>query len=338
MDFRGPTRVVGRLPDLTADRDPGYLLLVLDAASKWQPRPRASYLPSLGISAQTWEASTSKSLLQLFNSDRDLHTCPTETFRWRRELLRRRLHLINCHGLSSSSKFLGESAANPNDMPVAHDAAYVAKTGLREGTVAAAECCFGAELYDPAKEEKRQMSMCNTYLSQRACGFFGSTNGSYGPLTTNDYADLICRYFVESVLMGSSLGRAALEARQKYVARKSPLNVTDLKTLAQFNLYGDPSVTPVKAAAPKLKRREVFRAIGRALEAMVQPAHICSTLRRAAEGMNLKPVHAVSFRAQQATDLHVCVAVPEQSKIRKWAVLEGREVDGRFVVAAGHSK
>src|SRR4030095_5850740 len=40
-------------------------------------------------------------------------------------------------------------------------------------------------------------------------------------------------------------GRAALVARQQFVQRSAQMDPTDLKTLAQFCLYGDPSVHPV---------------------------------------------------------------------------------------------
>ena len=37
------------------------------------------------------------------------------------------------------------------EYPVAHDAAYI-QGKIKSGTVAAAECCYGAELYDPNTE------------------------------------------------------------------------------------------------------------------------------------------------------------------------------------------
>ena len=46
-----------------------------------------------------------------------------------------------------------------------------------EATVLAAECCYGAELYDPALG-LGQMGMCNTYLARKAYAYFGSTNSS----------------------------------------------------------------------------------------------------------------------------------------------------------------
>jgi hypothetical protein len=62
---------------------------------------------------------------------------------------------------------------------------------------------------------------------------------------------LICQFFLQRVLAGASLGRAALEARQRFIERCSPLSPINRKTLAQFNLYGDPSITPVDVAMAK---------------------------------------------------------------------------------------
>jgi hypothetical protein len=58
------------------------------------------------------------------------------------------------------------------------------------------------------------------------------------------------QFFMKAVFEGASLGRAALTARQKYVQQASELDPVDLKTLAQFNLLGDPSVHPVRSRKP----------------------------------------------------------------------------------------
>ena len=77
----------------------------------------------------------------------------------------------------------------------------------------AAECCYGAELYDP---EGGPIGICAAYLAKGAIGFLGSTTIAYGPADSNGSADLLCRFFLESVLEGASLGRALLEARQRF--------------------------------------------------------------------------------------------------------------------------
>jgi hypothetical protein len=55
---------------------------------------------------------------------------------------------------------------------------------------------------------------------------------------------------LRNVLSGASIGRAALEARQKFARSTSMGNPMNIKTLAQFNLYGDPSCSPVKMVDP----------------------------------------------------------------------------------------
>jgi hypothetical protein len=252
VDFSGPTRVVGRLPDLTGQRDAKYLVALLKTAASWKSSPKSDYQGYLGISAEKWKESTAESLTNIFSSSKGLQTSPKKGYEWKSNLINRRMHFINCHGGDTYPDFLGQSGTNDDDTPVSHQAAFVATKGnVVEGTVVAAECCFGGQLYDPAKAEG-QMGMCNTYLAMKAYGFFGSTTTAYGPAAGNDQADLICQYFLQRVLAGASLGRAALEARQRFVEKSSPLSPTNQKTLAQFNLYGDPSVIPVVSTTSTL--------------------------------------------------------------------------------------
>ena len=132
-------------------------------------------------------------------------------------------------------------------MPTALDSKDV-RGRIREGTVAAVECCYGAELYDSVTLEL-PTSICQTYMAQKAYGYFGSTTIAYGPAEGNGAADLITQYFLLEVQAGHSLGLAALKAQQRYVEQVNELDPIDLKTLAQFYLLGDPSVQPVKVAS-----------------------------------------------------------------------------------------
>jgi hypothetical protein len=93
-------------------------------------------------------------------------------------------------------------------------------------------------------------------------GFWGSSTIAYGPADANDYADLICQYFLREVLNGASLGRACLQARQNYLQQAAPLDPVDLKTIAQFNLLGDPSVHPVKMSKIQRTKMAKSRQIG----------------------------------------------------------------------------
>jgi hypothetical protein len=245
-DFCGPTRILGRLPDLTGATDPSYLVGLLETAATYEQYSLDSYHPYFGIAAEKFKGSTALSLTAAFGDAKSLETVPPEGENWTNALLTRLSHFVNCHGALNDSRFFGQPAdeAHQNEFPVALDAAYL-NNRITKGTVVATECCYGAQLFDPTVNGG-QAGMANTYLMNKAYGFFGSTTIAYGPDDYNDAADLICQYFMRSLLRGASVGRAALEARQEFLHSASLAEASNLKTIAQFNLYGDPSITPIK--------------------------------------------------------------------------------------------
>ena len=186
------------------------------------------------------------SLRKLFGAA-EVHTSPAEGPAWTAAWLQRRIHFINCHGAEGDTQFYGQQGT---DYPVSLRASDI--TGhVAQGTVVAAECCYGAQLWGGGRGEPVAMA----YLRNGAVGYLGSTTIAYGPADANGDADLVCQYFLEAVLAGASLGRAALEARQRFVRGVTVLSPVSTKTLAQFQLLGDPSACPVQAAAPSRSRR-----------------------------------------------------------------------------------
>jgi hypothetical protein len=158
--------------------------------------------------------------------------------------LRKRVHFINCHGGPASPEFQGQQGKSyPTSLTSQTTAGEIV-----DGAVASVECCYGGELYDSITLGIDQ-PICQSYLRQGAYGYLGSTTIAYGPEDDNGAADLICQYFLLNILDGASIGRAALLARQQFVERTAQMDPIDLKTLAQFNLLGDPSVHPVAGSS-----------------------------------------------------------------------------------------
>jgi hypothetical protein len=242
--FLGPTRVVGRIPDLTGATTPTYLLARLKASAAATPRPRPDSCSA--VSAKVWVKSTKMSVRNIMGAVPVVLTSPTAGPTFSTKQLGQKVHFVNCHGNESDHTFSGEF---PDEVyATAMDARKL--KGVGAGTVAAFECCFGAELYDP--RGLPAMSIANTYLAKGAAGLVAATNIAYGPADANGNADIICQLFIEQVLRGASLGRAMLEARLAYVRQQSVVDPYDEKTLAQFVLLGDPSLHPfVEATAPK---------------------------------------------------------------------------------------
>jgi hypothetical protein len=181
-------------------------------------------------------------------------TSPPKGPSWKNTELGRRVHFINCHGSPEDPNFYGQRGRN---YPVAHTAKKLVKK-IMNGTVIAVECCYGAQLYDPADADM-QPGICSTYLRDGAYGFFGSSTIAYGPSEGNGQADLICQYFIDEVLDGASLGEATLKARHRFAQAYTHVDPTDLKTMIQFHLFGDPSIHAVGAAPHALARTKAFK-------------------------------------------------------------------------------
>ena len=252
--FLGPTRVVGRLPDLRGRAEPAYLVSLLGTAARHKTRARSDYQKYFSASAEVWKASTALSLTKIFGNSDAMATSPPKGPAWTTTQLGRRTHFINCHGSPSDPNFYGQRGES---YPVAHSAKKLVRK-IMNGTVIAVECCYGAELYDPS-DAGMQAGICSTYLGDGAYGYFGSATIAYGPSEGNGQADLICQYFIDEVLDGASLGAATLRARHRFAQNYTHLDPVDLKTLLQFNLLGDPSIHAAAEVPHALSRTRVFK-------------------------------------------------------------------------------
>lgn len=245
--FIGPTRVIGRLPDLVGANDPSYLISLIDVAAGYSSRSASDYAKFFSVTADAWKGSTGLSLRNVFKTDKGMKRVPPGGPTWSKSHLNVRSFFINCHGGSANASFYGDDG---NNQPEAFRGSDLGAKGIPEGAVASVECCYGAELYDPVLAAG-EMGICNTFLGEGGYGYFGSTTIAYGPANGNSAADLIAQYFLRDVLSGASLGRAALQARQRFIQNSGSLDPIGLKTLAQFILLGDPSIHPVVSEAPK---------------------------------------------------------------------------------------
>jgi hypothetical protein len=257
-DFRAPTRKIGRLPDITGaskaeKKEITYLINLLTNENRYKKYPQSSYQDYFGLSTATWEKSTKLSLANIFGSDKALFLSPPNTDGlWTKEQLRKYSHFINCHGSSKDPHYYGEKEGKfPYSL-----SAHLVKGCIVEGNITAAECCYGAQLYDPDDlpydVDQDLLSMCNRYLSEGCVAFLGSSTIAYGPSEGNSSADLITQYFIKNMLDGLSAGASCLKARQDFVTKEGLYDPTSLKTLGQFNLMGDPAVRPVQLSTSNI--------------------------------------------------------------------------------------
>ncbi len=287
-DLLAVTRVVGRLPDLVGASDPAMLLAALATAATYTQRTARSYQRVFALTATVWKGSTTQSVDLLPGPAPAVHLSPPARSPWSRRDLGPRVHFVNCHGGSTTPDWFGQSPGGAIDTVALSPEDVDGR--VAGGTVVAAECCYGAMHLAPADLGGRVPTMW-AYLRSGAYAGFGSSTTAYGPADGNGQADLLCRYFLAGVLAGASTGRALLDARQQFIRESGSMAPEDLKTIAQFDLLGDPSLQPVKvargnppvapkslgaaSAAPQLdlaQRRSVLAASGRALAAVVPRA------------------------------------------------------------------
>ncbi len=141
--FLGPTRVIGRVPDLTGATTPRYLIALLGASAKAKglARPESAF----ALSAKVWAKSTELSVRNILGAVPVVLTSPKKGPTFGKSTLARKVHFVNCHGDEDDHTFSGEF---PSERYFTAMDARKLKNVVR-GTVAAFECCYGAQLYDP---------------------------------------------------------------------------------------------------------------------------------------------------------------------------------------------
>jgi hypothetical protein len=283
-----PDRVVGRIPDLTRDGDPGWLIDVLKRSAAWAPRPASFYASAYAVVCDEWKAAGAACMSYLGLPAAELQISPParDADATAKKRLTRGLHMIKCHGANLDPRFYGQKGTSYPEVL----SSPTLRGKLSEGTLAAAMCCYGAQVYspaDPAAQMPGAWPLATTYLRQGAVGFAGSTRIAWVGVDRMMCADWVASSYLKSALGGASIGRALLEAKQDYVkwlaSQGQQPDTADEKTLIEYVLLGDPSLHPVatsvagarSAAAPRsplltqerAQRRTVRAAIGAQMRA-----------------------------------------------------------------------
>lgn len=248
-----PDRVVGRIPDMLGHGDPVWFVDYL-AATGSAPQPASVYGKLYAICCDEWNGAGKACVEYLNHPASSLLISPPEVDASPKAtaLLPSPLHMVKCHGSPLDPQFYGQQGSA---YPVALTSTTL-RTRLTPGTLAAAMCCYGAQVYspsDPAATVPGAWPLASTYLRGGASGFAGSTGIAWVGPSEMMCADWVVAGYLKGVLGGASIGRAFLEAKQDYLRwigqQGCAPGLADEKTLIEFVLLGDPSVQPVVAAA-----------------------------------------------------------------------------------------
>jgi hypothetical protein len=264
---------MGRIPDVVSDRDPAWLVDYLATATSWKSKPASFYKEAYAICCDQWRYPGKKSMQYIAKPVSALFISPPtkDMTPSARDRLSARLHMIECHGLKRVSTFYGQKGKRY----VRAITSATLKPRLKPATVVATGCCYGAQIFSPARNAKKrgEWPLASTYLRKGALGFVGSTMITLHDPFNMMLADSIVAEYLHSVLKGSSIGRAFLDAKQIYLRRlifqqHYGLDDGDEKTLIEYVLLGDPSIHPVmiaprRAIALAAKDRQLRRVVRR---------------------------------------------------------------------------
>ena len=168
------------------------------------------------------------------------YTCSTSyvsTFGLRRvpDVSDKTLLAFNLHGSDGTHYWYGQKGSV---YPEAFEAECLPKS--KAGYTICVEACYGAR---PNVEKGCDRSIVLSALSDKCVAFVGSTRIAYGAVGSSmSCADVIAHAFIDSVTNSKTSGEAFLDSLTALLKSGHDENV--IKTLAEFALYGDPSIIP----------------------------------------------------------------------------------------------
>jgi hypothetical protein len=248
-----PERPVGRMPDGNGS-DPQLLLTQIGAASEaaawFSANPLSLQKTSFGYTAAVWKAA-SQEVWRDVGYTGSLRICPPlsdvdVTPAW---FANKNFLYFNLHGSDTEPYWFGQKGTN---FPTALSPANVNRLSPEKSMVMT-EACYGAT----EMGRKRDTSISLAFLSSGSACLLGSTCTAYGALAPPvSEADLIALNFFRNVHKGMTFGKALVSARAQLaalaVSRQGYLDEDDKKTLLQFVLFGDPTISILQVFYPSL--------------------------------------------------------------------------------------
>ncbi len=235
-DFDETVRV-GRLPTYSGEEDfDSYFANAMRLSGRLGPaRP-------YGLSALVWEAETNHEYGAVSDGSVDVSPDVESDDVGSRIDPATNLLFINLHGNDGDAYWYGQDGS---DYPKAFSPDVLADRD--GGYVLGVEACYGAKFIGGLAPDD---SILMTALQNGCLAFLGSSRIAYGTSEPDgSCADLVVGTFVRRLAEGESAGDAHAEGLKRLLAKEHP-DDTDIKTLAEFALYGDPSVRMSEDRSP----------------------------------------------------------------------------------------
>ena len=230
-DFSNMFRV-GRLPvyhNETFEEFKSYFDSVISAADGFGCKK------NYGLSALVWQKESDHEYNTFANGNVDVSPDITLSNVSNRFSENTNTFYFNLHGSNQTEYWYGQQGKS---YPQAFAPNIL--NGISSPFIIAVEACYGAR-YTGGLTYKNSILL--SAITHKCISFLGSSRIAYGrPSPPGSCADDIVGEFLRQVSNGEPVGDAFIAGMKKIVSSSNTLDDSEVKTIAEFNLYGDPSI------------------------------------------------------------------------------------------------
>ncbi|SHK66622.1 zinc-ribbon domain-containing protein [Fibrobacter sp. UWB12] len=229
----------GRLPSYTGETLDEFVKYFATSSSY----SLESKIEPFGLSAFVWQKASNAQYREI--SQNEVKTSPSITLANVGQVMPQNVNLLyfNLHGSNQTEFWYGQQG---HSYPETFSPEIVKQ--IKNPFFLGVEACYGARYTQGLSPND---SIVLTAMQNRCLALLGSSKIAYGPCEPPGFcADIIIGVFLKNVQDGKSAGDAYCEALTVLMSEKDPDDST-IKTLAEFSLYGDPSIKLVCNTHPK---------------------------------------------------------------------------------------
>jgi len=163
------------------------------------------------------------------------------------------LLFFNLHGSDAAEHWYGQEGG---DYPEAFSPQLFGQ--MKNPYFVAVEACYGAKYLGGLTEGE---SSVVSAMQNKCMAFLGSSRIAYGtPQPVGCCADVVVGTYIKRLADGDTAGDALAESRKELCRKTDGMDDSEVKTLAEFSLYGDPSVR--MNASKKKGIGKLFKGLG----------------------------------------------------------------------------
>ena len=229
----------GRLPSFSGETLSEFVKY-FETASTYTSAPKTE---PFGLSALVWQAASNAQYKEI--SKETTKTSPDITLETVKQVIPENANILyfNLHGRDKAKYWYGQKDCN---YPEAFSPEAIAH--VKGPYFLGVEACYGARYTQGLTAND---SIVLTAMQNGCLALLGSSKIAYGPcVPPGTCADIIVGTFLKRSQEGLSAGDAYCAALSTLMSGECP-NDTTIKTLAEFSLYGDPSIRLINSNQKK---------------------------------------------------------------------------------------